>query len=110
MSPGERAKRIAWAPSAKRDLREIWRYFARIASTEVADNMIHEINRTATRLAHFPLMGRARDELVPGLRSVLVHPHVIFYRVSNRAVEMVRVLHQRRDLAAVLRTRDDIAR
>jgi toxin ParE1/3/4 len=110
MSLGDRAKRVVWAPSAKRDLREIWRYFARIASIEVADNLVHEINRATARLADFPLMGRARDELIAGLRSILVHPHVVFYRVSDRSVEIARVLHQRRDLATALRTREDAAR
>ena len=110
MSLGDRPKLIIWAPSAKRDLRDIWRYFARIASAEVADSLVHEINRAVARLADFPLMGRARDELITGLRSVLVHPHVVFYRVSDRSIEIVRVLHQRRDLATVLRVRDNTAR
>jgi toxin ParE1/3/4 len=110
MSLGDRAKGIVWAPRAKRDLHDIWRYFARIASVEVADNLVHEVNRAAARLADFPLMGRTRDELIPGLRSVLVHPHVIFYRVSEASIEIARVLHQRRDLATALRTRGDTAR
>jgi toxin ParE1/3/4 len=46
-------------------------------------------------------MGRPRDELVPGLRSVLAHPHVIFYRISSDMIEVARVLHQRRDLPAI---------
>jgi toxin ParE1/3/4 len=36
-----------------------------------------------------------------GLRSVAVEPHVIFYRVTRSAVEIVRVLHGRRDVEAV---------
>lgn len=43
---------------------------------------------------------RSRDEIIPGLRSILVHPYVIFYRANND-VEIVRVLHQRRNFAAV---------
>ena len=46
-------------------------------------------------------MWRARDEVVPGLRSMLVHPYTIFYRVDDQAVEIVRVLHERRDLARI---------
>jgi plasmid stabilization system protein ParE len=47
-------------------------------------------------------MRRPREELAAGLRSALVHPHIIFYRVSEESVEIARVLHQRRDLTAAL--------
>jgi len=32
---------------------------------------------------------------------MLVHPHVVLYRVSDNSIEIARVLHQRRDLAAI---------
>jgi|SRR5215213_10114597 len=93
-------RHVTWAPLARKDLSDIWRYFARVGSIEVADNLLREINRAAVRVGQHPLMGRPRDELAPGLRSVLVHPHLVLYRVSD-AVEIARVVHQRRDLAAV---------
>jgi toxin ParE1/3/4 len=100
-------RRVIWAPKSRRDLLEIWRYFARVGSVEVADDLLREIHRAVARLARHAFMGRSRDELAPGLRSVLVHPHVVFYRVTDQSVEIARVLHQRRDLAAILsRERD----
>jgi len=36
-----------------------------------------------------------------GLRSVLVSPYVIFYRVGESSLDIVRVLHGRRDLDAI---------
>jgi plasmid stabilization system protein ParE len=60
------------------------------------------------RLGRHLLMGRPRDELVSGLRSVLVPPHVIFYRAFDERVEVARILHQRRDLGSALTgERDD---
>ena len=38
---------------------------------------------------------RTRFELMPGLRSALVHPYMIFYRINDNHVEIVRVLHER---------------
>ncbi len=38
---------------------------------------------------------------MPGLRSILVYPYIVFYRVTGATVEIVRVLHQRRDFAAI---------
>jgi plasmid stabilization system protein ParE len=36
-----------------------------------------------------------------GMRSVLVHPYVIFFQVAASSVEIVRGLHQRRDLESI---------
>jgi toxin ParE1/3/4 len=79
-------KRLLWAPRARVDLLEIWDYFASVGSAEVAENILFEIDRAAIRLRQHPLMGRSRDELVPGLRSILAHPHVIFYRMSGDTI------------------------
>jgi plasmid stabilization system protein ParE len=35
------------------------------------------------------------------VRSVLVHPDVIFFQVAASSKEIVRVLHQRRDLESI---------
>jgi len=34
------------------------------------------------------------------MRSILVHPFVVFFRLHPLMVQIVRVLHQRRDLEA----------
>ena len=88
-------------PRAKRDLRDVWRYYERVASVEIADKILGEINKAGERLSDQALMWHARDEVLPGLRSVLVHPYTIFYRVNDGVVEIVRVLHERRDFAAI---------
>jgi toxin ParE1/3/4 len=90
-------RRVVWAPKAKQDLREIWRHYAREASPEIADTVLVEIAQTGERLADQALMWRARDEVATGLRSVLSQPYVIFYRVQGDRVEVVRVLHERRN-------------
>jgi plasmid stabilization system protein ParE len=63
----------------------MWDYYERVASVEIADRLLREIDRTATRLADDALMWKAGDEVLPGLRSVLVHPYTIFYRVNETA-------------------------
>jgi toxin ParE1/3/4 len=100
-------KRLVWAPQARADLLEIWGYFVRVGSADVADGILFDIERTAIRLRQHQFMGRSRDDLVPGLRSILAHPHVIFYRISGDTIEIARVLHQRRDLAAVFSREPD---
>jgi toxin ParE1/3/4 len=85
---------------SKRDLLEVWQYYERVASVEIAEKLLRQINSAGQRLADEALMWRTRDEVMPGLRSVLVHPYTIFYRVKDDVVEIVRVLHERRDFGA----------
>lgn len=96
----KRSRRVVWSPRSKRDLFEVWQYYERVASVEIADKL-REINKAGQRLADRALMWRTRDEVMPGLRSVLVHPYTVFYRVKNGTVEIVRVLHERRDFGAL---------
>jgi toxin ParE1/3/4 len=94
-------RRVVWAPKSKTDLQDVWRYYERVASPEIADKLLHEINEAGQRLTDEALMWRARDEIMPGLRSVIVHPYTVFYRIHDDIVEIARVLHERRDLARV---------
>src|SRR5262245_63846905 len=63
-------RRLVWAPAATNDLRDIWRYFVGVASPEVADRLLRDIQRASERVRQRPLAWRARDEVMPGLRSV----------------------------------------
>jgi toxin ParE1/3/4 len=65
--------------------------------------MIDKFEKAADRLAAHPSYGRSRDDLLPGSRSILVHPYVLFYRLADDGIDVIRVLHQRRDLTAILR-------
>jgi plasmid stabilization system protein ParE len=52
------------------------------------------------QLTEFPQAGVARDQLVAGVRSIVVYPTVIFYRVGDASIDIVRVVDGRRNLAA----------
>ena len=100
------ARSVTWAPRAKRDLRDIWRYLARTASPEIADRVLREIAAATARLERNPVPGRQRNELRPGLRSLLVHPHMIFFRVQDGQAQVSRVLREQRDFPSSLREGD----
>ena len=89
--------KIIWSPRSQQDLFVIWDYYSRVASDEVADNLIREITGAALRLQENPLLWRVRSEIAPDIRSVLIHPYAIFYRVEKESVKIVRVLHERRE-------------
>jgi toxin ParE1/3/4 len=91
---------VVWAAQARHDLIDIWKYFARVASPEIADKLLRDIKAAAERLREHPFSGRPRNEIASGLRSLLVHPHSIIYRVTETKVDIARILHERRDFAA----------
>src|SRR5262249_30875393 len=90
-------RRLIWAPAAKNDLRDIWRYFVGIASPEIADRLLRRASGRGSGRGHGVRATRSGQDC----GSVLVRPYVIFYRCSEGTVEIVRVLHQRRNLAAL---------
>jgi toxin ParE1/3/4 len=97
-----RSKRLLlWSPDADHDLFLIWRAGADTWSPDVADKHLREIKLACDRLLRDPKLGRARDELSAGIRSTLVDPHVVFYRVTTSAIEIVRVMHQHEDIEII---------
>jgi plasmid stabilization system protein ParE len=93
------------APEAEDDLRQIWRYLLGEASLEVADRIEAELVNDFESLAEFPGRGHKRLDLTS--HSVLflsVYQYLIVYRVIS-IVEIVAVLHGKRNLKRLLKSR-----
>lgn len=90
------AKRVRVSRAAKNDLDEIWFYIAR-DDIDAADRFVDFLTDKFPLLASSPAMGRARDELQPGLRSFPVKRYLIFYRQRKGGIDIVRVIHGARD-------------
>ena|SRR5688500_16237542 len=78
------------------DIDIIWNYIA-IDNVAAADKFVRTIDEWLLRLADNPLLGRARDEFHPALRSVPIGSYLLFYRPIDNGVELVRVLHGARE-------------
>jgi toxin ParE1/3/4 len=91
------------SPLADSDLDEIWYYVAsQSGSMDVADRLIGSITDRFFLLASYPNLGRARDEdLRHGLRTFPVGEYVIFYRIEDESVVILRVLRGNRNIAAL---------
>jgi toxin ParE1/3/4 len=100
----ERDRQLIVPPRVERDLLNIWQYSAEHWSPAVADRHLRDINQAALWLCQWPFAGKAREELRPGLRSVFVNPHIIFYRLTDQDIEIVRILNSRQELDAELPT------
>ena len=93
-----RKRPVLWSPQAETDLADIWSYYREVAGPEIADSRVRAIGKTCMMLEEHPLLGRARDEIRLGLRSVLVSPHIVFYRVTDDTAQIIRILDGRRDI------------
>ncbi|WP_292312124.1 type II toxin-antitoxin system RelE/ParE family toxin [Mesorhizobium sp.] len=51
-----------------------------------------------------PFSGAPREDIAPGIRHLIVGEYLTLYRVGEGAVEILRVLHGRRNIEA-----DDLA-
>ena len=90
-------RQLKLAQQAKDDLVEIWLYIA-AGSPSTADKFIDYVYEQCEHLLTSSEIGRTRDELLPGIRSLPVKRYLVFYRVTNDAIEIVRVLSGYRDI------------
>lgn len=89
-------------PRAALDVIEILERMER-RSSSAARRLEQSLRQRFELLGKVPGMGRSRDDLHPGMKSVVVDRYVIFFRVTDVAVEILRVLHGARDLEAIFR-------
>ncbi len=90
---------IKFSPAAQNDLLDAWEYIAN-NNIAAADVLVERLFAAASKLAVQTLLGRERPELASGIRSLVVSRtrYILFYRITARSIEIVRVLHQSRDI------------
>jgi toxin ParE1/3/4 len=71
-------------------------------NVSAAERLLNDLRVATQILATQPLIGKARREFGPGIRSFPVRDYVIVYRPIRGGVELVRVVHGARDLERVL--------
>lgn len=92
-------KRVRLSRRARADLQRIGRYTIETWGVAQADAYLGEINAAFERLADGHRRGRPIPEIDPNLMKTTAGSHVIFYRTSDAAILVVRVLHERMDPA-----------
>jgi len=74
------------------DLSDIWSYIA-LDNADAADNFVEKLYNSCKILVSMPEMGRLRNELFPGLRSLTHKGYIIFYQTDNKKITIIRVLN-----------------
>jgi toxin ParE1/3/4 len=90
---------------ARADLEEIRRYTLETWGRAQWLVYYRKLVQGFETIANNPEAGRDRSLFVPGMRSLVCEKHVIFYRrlaLANDAPVVLRILHQRRYLPALV--------
>ena len=91
--------RVEITEPAESDLLGIQNFIV-VDNPERAASFIAELKRLCTvGLVESPHMGRARDDLSPGLRVLVHRDYLICYRVAQDVIYILRVMHGSFDIA-----------
>ena len=95
-------QQFSLTPHAEADLDEILGFVAD-DSVEAAVRLHDKFLTQCRALAATPGIGRKRPELDDGVLSWPVGRYVIFYRSTERGIDVLRILHGARDLDALFK-------
>ncbi len=90
---------LRYTPEASNDLSDIWDYSARIWNADQADRYVLAIEAACEALADGAIRGRPADEYFHGYFRLRSGSHYIFYLIRDGGVDVIRVLHERMDIA-----------
>ena len=94
---------VIFLPDAERRLSRIEAYIADRGGSAVAERFVADVVARARRLSAFALRGTPRDDLQPGLRTVVHRRTVtIAYVVEGNRVAVTDFLYKGEDIAARL--------
>lgn len=95
--PSFRKPRVS--TEARDDIRGILQYTTERWGSGQRREYQDPLYSTFQLLGRHPNLGRVRKEFGAGIRSYPAGHHVILYRVSPQTLLILRVLHERKDLA-----------
>ena len=82
---------------ARDDLDQIAEYIAERNPT-AAERLVKLIHENIKRLVEFPEAGFLRSDFGRDIRSMPVGTYIIFYRIAQKEIEVIRILHASRDI------------
>jgi len=89
--------RFRLSKNALRGLDEIFVYWARRTSLEVADRLVEALEEHFALLGESPGIGRRCDEVASGVRCFPAGKYLIYYRKARGSVEILHVFHSAGD-------------
>ncbi|MHB1512236.1 MAG: type II toxin-antitoxin system RelE/ParE family toxin [Acidiferrobacter sp.] len=90
---------VKLSEAAARDIEDILERSIEEFGVRQAETYYIALSRCLELLAANPEMGSAAEDIRPGYRRFPHERHVIFYTVGSDGLLVVRILHQRMDMA-----------
>ena len=87
---------------SSRDLNEIADYFVQ-TNLEAGERFFREFNRKCQQLTAFPNSGKSYAQIRADLRGLPIEGYVIFYRLLDDDIEILRVVSGRRNLPVIFK-------
>jgi toxin ParE1/3/4 len=85
---------------ASQDLNAIADYFTE-NSVEAGERFFQAFNQKCQQLVAFPNSGKSYESIRPGLRGLSFEKYIIFYRILNDGIEILRVVSGRQDFPSM---------
>ena len=83
---------------ADQDISDIFDYTEVEFGLDQAVSYASALDECFSQLVGNPELGRERDEIREGLRSITSGSHIVFYHILKDRIRIVRILHGSRDL------------
>jgi toxin ParE1/3/4 len=93
-----RKKTFSLSKEAEIDLTEIWMYSNETWSSQQADRYINLIFDEIDNICRYSNSGKSKATIREGYRAAKVKSHIIFYRIVDEIIEVIRILHERMDI------------
>jgi len=98
--------RYILAPQAAQDLIDIWRYIREQSSVTIADRVERTIRDRMGFLSSHPRAGHwRRDMTSQNVKFFSVYSYLIVYKPDTKPLQIVSLLHGRRDVEKILKDR-----
>lgn len=86
------------SPQAQRDLKEIRSYTLQSWGATQADTYLGKIEDAFYSLLENPKIGRERNDVKTGYRSIVIEKHVLFYKIDKSEIHILGIPHSRMDI------------
>jgi toxin ParE1/3/4 len=98
-------RRLRLSPEANSDLEAAIDWLA-ARNPRAASRLYQRMRQKFAALSDAPGAGIPSDGMRAGMRRAIVRPYVVYYRTDSSVVEIVRILHGRRDHDAIFSGED----
>ena len=85
------------SPRVQRDIEDIWNYSVERWNVEQAEKYIRQIHTAIEDVANEPQIARSCDHIRRGYWRYPAGSHVLFFRLIDDGIDIIRVLHSRMD-------------